>query len=282
MRNIFKTIQAKAVKVMEPVKTNDQLVDEIHTAFLTEVDRLLQQAKILLPTNTDTELILKAKRLKELGFTSTAEVSKANVAEQKKYEIEKENKKKDELVRAITYFSINYSLYKFITQESVNAICEKYGLVYGEIARYKGTVPDKNLAEIEQFKVKDDDECYVESLIYKDTKTVLRQMYLTKYRHDRIIARKASDNDSLASSMFLTKSSETVNMKCPLEIAAPIKDFNMNGMEVKDYKLTAKIQPVLDPVVLKPVIFGSTKYYLIVTAWGKEAEDDIVVNPKHQ
>lgn len=36
-----------------------------------------------------------------------------------------------------------------------------------------------------------------------------------------------------------------------------------------------------DPVVLKPVIYNSQKYYLIVTAWGLEAGDEIVVNSNH-
>ena len=67
-----------------------------------------------------------------------------------------------------------------------------------------------------------------------------------------------------------------IDMECPLEIAAPVKDFNMDGMEVKDFKIIK--QEIPDPVVLKPVVFNSTKYYLIITAWGLESEDEIVTN----
>jgi len=33
-------------------------------------------------------------------------------------------------------------------------------------------------------------------------------------------------------------------------------------------------------VVLKPVVYNKQKYYLIVTAWGLEASDELVVNQK--
>lgn len=70
-----------------------------------------------------------------------------------------------------------------------------------------------------------------------------------------------------------------INMKCPLEIAAPLKDFNMTGAEVKGFKIS-KIE-IPDPIVLKPVIFNNQKHYLIVTAWGLEAADELIVNQNH-
>jgi hypothetical protein len=66
--------------------------------------------------------------------------------------------------------------------------------------------------------------------------------------------------------------------KCPLEIVAPLIDFNMTDSEIKDFKIS-KIE-IPDPIVLKPVYFNNQKHYLIVTAWGLEASDEIVVNQK--
>jgi len=58
-----------------------------------------------------------------------------------------------------------------------------------------------------------------------------------------------------------------------LQICAPIKDMDTSGLEIIDgYKLIKKYIP--DPVVLQPVRGG----YLILTAWGDEASDPIVVN----
>ncbi len=53
----------------------------------------------------------------------------------------------------------------------------------------------------------------------------------------------------------------------------------MTNMEVKDFKLTEREIP--DPVVLQPVFFKNKKHYLIVTAWGDEASDDLVKNHNH-
>jgi len=48
---------------------------------------------------------------------------------------------------------------------------------------------------------------------------------------------------------------------------------------IENNQIITKIQ-IPDPVVLCPVMYGSEKYYLIVTAWGKEASDKAVVNQK--
>lgn len=49
--------------------------------------------------------------------------------------------------------------------------------------------------------------------------------------------------------------------------------MDITGLELKEgYKLTKKHIP--DPVVLQPIKNG----YLIITAWGDEASDELVVN----
>jgi len=52
----------------------------------------------------------------------------------------------------------------------------------------------------------------------------------------------------------------------------------MDKHEIKDFKIS-KIE-IPDPVVLQPVLFENTKYYLILSAWGQEATDELVVNQK--
>jgi hypothetical protein len=213
----------------------------------------------------------KCKRLKILGFTNTKEVKEAEIEIERLNKLQKENEKKQELIEAINFFNITYPTYKFITEDSVNKICQKYGLVYGEISRYLGTVPDKNLKHIEQFNVHDKHECYFTETFYSSfgmggKSRSMGRIYITKEEHETI------NEHRLMGSMF----SREVSLKCPLEIAAPVKDFNMEGMEVKNNKIQ-KIE-IPDPIVLKPVIFKNKKYYLIVTAWGEEASDEIVVN----
>jgi hypothetical protein len=61
---------------------------------------------------------------------------------------------------------MKYPNNKFITEESVKKICEKYNLVYSTIDRYIGTVPDKNLTEIANFKINDEDKVCYRSRMY--------------------------------------------------------------------------------------------------------------------
>ena len=52
-------------------------------------------------------------------------------------------------------------------------------------------------------------------------------------------------------------------------------DFK-DDLVTKGHKL--ENAPILDPIVLQPVYHNNKKHYLIVTAWGIEAEDPLVMN----
>lgn len=277
MLNLFKKLTNKEVVIAEPKadlrgKTTNEIIEEIHESFYTEVDRLLASAKIANSLDTNKQgLIEKCARLKTLGFTNTQEVKEAEVEITRLDNLKLDNEKKKTLIEAINYFSFKYPNYKFITEDSVKKICAKYNLVYGAIDRYIGTVPDKNLRQMENFKVLEDDECFAygrESFWGGEREISIKYQTVEEYKINM-------GNDMYMYSNY----SQKINMKCPLEIAAPLKDFNMEGLEVKDFKLS-KIE-IPDPVVLKPVIFHGQKHYLIVTAWGIEAGDELVVNPIH-
>lgn len=256
-------------------KTTKEVVEEIHETFYTEVDRLLASAKISNSLETDKQdLIDKSRRLKEIGFHGAREVGEANAEAARLYALEQENEEKRELVEAIKYFSFKYPNHKFITEKSVKKICEKYNLVYGTIDRYTGSVPDKNLRHIEDFSVSEDDECFsckeIRYISFSRSERVVRTTHIT---HERVM-QITKDIERTRPSDYR----EEIEI-CPLEIAAPSKDFRMEGMEVKEHKLS-KIE-IPDPIVLKPVIFNGKKHYLIITAWGLEAGDELVVNANH-
>ncbi len=281
-------------------KTTKQIVEEIHETFYTEVDRLLADAKVMKSTETQYQtLIDKAAKLKALGFSGTRECAVAESEIARLNEIEQKNSEKNSLKDAIEYFSQKYPLYKFITEDSVKKICAKYGLVYGDVSRYKGTVPDKNLNEMERFKIQETDECWVtmvnrvsvdstymnrtyrrvpiqyQAPPVKDTEPVLAT-YIDRDEWQANIAHRIMMNQL----RYNIDNNEPFPEKCPLEIAAPKCDFSMKGMEVVDGKLTEKAIEIPDPVVLQPVHFRGKKHYLIVSAWGLEASDELVVNEK--
>jgi hypothetical protein len=287
------------------IQKQNAIVQEIHDTFYSEVDRLLAEAGIKVSDKTEkADLLIKASRLSSLGFNSTKEVSEAEVESKRISEAADINSKKQDLIDAINYFSFNYPQYKFISEESVKKICQKYGLIYGEASKYKGEVPDKNLDEIEKFSVKDED-CIFEQGIdwkrvtsfqtpekkfidYKTHKIHELNLFNLYAEHNLTVVNgelKSTNEfpvDLNFGSINWAQHTDLYNLKgkkVSLEIAAPIKDFNTRNMEVKDFKLS-KIE-VPDPVVLHPVMFKGIKHYLIVTAWGLEASDELVVNERN-
>ncbi len=265
-------------------KTINEVIEEIHETFYTEVDRLLELAKIETPLDTNQNLIYKAERLKTLGFTNTREVKEAENEVERLKKLRIDNEAKKTLIEAINYFSFKYPNYKFITEESVKKICKKYNLVYGEINQYIGTVPDENLKHIEDFKVHEYDECFFYEEFYYSSKSqdpISKSKGYKTVEHFKDIEDQFVDPDSNynrkrngargddSSPYYLYM---VTNIKCPLEIVAPLKDFNTRP-EVLEFQIS-----VPDPIVLKPIIFNNQKHYLIVTAWGLEASDELIVN----
>ena len=178
------------------------------------------------------------------------------------HEIEKElleNQRKEELIEAINYFSFKYPMYKFITEESVKKICDKYGLIYGSISKYIGEVPEKNLQHMEEFKISEIDCAYLEG-----GWTFGRECFVNYEQYKRNEEYRMNGHHHIMS--WYTKAG--------LEICANVENFNTERSEIKNKKLIVK-----DPIVLQPVMYKNTKHYLVVTAWGKEGEDVDVINP---
>lgn len=289
MLNIFKkkeqtsvvNIVVKEVAVLEkPVNkklSQKEIVEEIHESFNTEVDRLLAEAKISKSLDSDKqELVDKCKRLRSLGFSQTKEVIEAELEIQRLRDLKIINENKEKLIKAINYFKQKYPLYKFITEESVIKICSKYGLVYGEISRYKGTVPDKNLKDIENFKIDDEDKCYYEKEFFRNR--LYRESLYSHKEFQEVLKRKGIEFERQLQgrSIFDIDSSTYFHDKYPLEIATVVSDFDLKDMVIDKFKLKNIVKE--DPIVLQPVWFENQKHYLIVTAWGIESSDPTVVN----
>lgn len=250
MITLFKTKKQKQSETLE-------IIAEIHETFFTEVDRLLSEARVSKAENDEkSSLIEKADRLKKLGFSQSIETKNG-------HRIKEQSENDKLLIEAIEYFSFKYPQYKFITDESVIKICEKYNLIYGSVKRYLGTIPDYNLSQIERFQISEEDKAYLRVTVSLFSGSENKYVSYNEY---------ASYPNSHSRSAF------GYYDNCPLEICAPQKDFNTDGMEIKNSQLS-KIE-IPDPVVLQPVFYKNKKFYLIVTAWGLEANDESVQNPK--
>lgn len=244
---------------------------EIHQDFYNESDRLALTAKKVAETK-DTATIEKAERLRKLGFTGTKPVKR----------VEKKSKfaeKMDGVDKAISYFATKYPMHRFITEDSVKRICKKYGLIYGTADRFIGDVPDANLEQMERFKIADEDRAAIKRNGWLMDEVVPHSEYVKNAPKD-IVSIKGRRAGAIIDSMIIGWANSTPTyIALPLEIVASVSDFNTEGMQLKDFKLSPI--PVPDPIVLQPVVFEAKKYYLIVTAWGTESTDPEVFNSKH-
>lgn len=264
-------------------------VEAIHNEFFTAGDNILQEATCLLKQLEEKDLA-KGKRLAALGFNKTREAVVA---------IETENKLATTkgIADLVMYYRINYPNNKFITEEQVKQICEKYGLVCGETSMYKGFVPENKLFLIEQFKLKKQDVPYaiitdswhgdevVGFLKEEDIISNYGKRCILGNTHFYVVSGTECRNEDVRNADKYRYLGEglsgmyeqerylkvTAATQLTMKICAPLKDMEIPSThKVNGYK----VQHIPDPVVLQPVNGG----YLIVCAWGDEASDEIVVN----
>lgn len=224
-------------------------VKEIHDDFYGAEERLFVEA-VILTQNPQFDKLKYASRFEKIGFTSAKAVKEAK-------ELEEKQNVASEMIANIEYFRVHYPNNKFITEPEVKKLCEKYGLLMGNSSTYIGDIPEKNLIEIEKFKLREED------------------FAIDFFRYTLGVDPFNISGDHLGFIRFwreaeLNPPTHKVEKEKPaFKICAPKEDFETWGFEVKD-----GFNLVWDPVVLQPVKGG----FLIVTAWGNEASDEIIVN----
>jgi len=249
-------------------KKSTKLVTKIHNEFNGEVELLLVEAKKTRIHND--EFWSKAEKLKKSGFINVNEV----VTAENDIKI---NEDKLFLANAIEYFTIKYPLYKFITEESIIKICKKYKLIYGNVTNYIGHIPDKNINEIFNNRVDLNDKTHV---VHKNWfLTIQDRLYHT--REDLFVSyikgQNCISNSNIPPSGYSEYGKQFTDLKLkPLVIVAPRHDFNTKNKKLINFRLFEK--PVPDPVVLQSVMYKDKEFFLVLSAWGNEASDELVVN----
>ncbi len=244
----------------------NKIVEKIHRKFDTASEKLLTEAKAIVaaPVVLETE---KIERLNKIGFNAAKPIGDA----------EKGFKKKEAakiMIEAIEYYQVYYPSYKFIAEEQIQKICKKYKLLYGDSSNYLGDIPEKNLAEIEAFKLREED--------YYENNSWLPTWYdnlLLRYSNPISFLDRAEPIGIIPMIMGVDPIAkeetpeEPKKTKPPFKICAPQTDFNMQGYEVKEgYKI------VYDPIVIQPVKYKNILGGLIVSKWGIEGKDESLVN----
>ena len=223
----MRTILPKNVKI-DPVfdeKSNVELIEDIHNEVYSAHDLLLKEAKAVLDTPIDESKVEDYQKLINLGFNNEKNIKKYK----KEISLIEESKR---LKTKIEYYSFKYPFNKFINEDSIVKICQRYSLILTTVDRFIGGIPEKNQKEIINFKV-----------------------------------------DKIDLPHSYSKESEYVG-GTTLLIVATKDQLNMKNARVQGHKLVDIVKE--DPIVLQPVKDG----YLIVSAWGVEASDKEVQNPR--
>lgn len=240
-----------------------ETIEAIHNEFDSATERLLAEAKTII----EKPITDKGERMAKIGFGSTAEAKEALV-------IKSEKQAAANLAHRIMDYSVRYPNNKFITEQEVKKICEKYSLVFGESKDYIGDIPDENLLEIEAFALKEEDKFKSRIGWYRAHYGFGRQTLWVRGvegGEDCYYGALTVNNEFKR----YPKSEEGFHSESPaFKICASVKDFDMTGRELQGYKVKESIP---DPIVLQPVSDG----YLIVSKWGLEASDPIAVNQSH-
>jgi hypothetical protein len=202
----------------------------------------------------------KAKLMQDLGFVNAGNVEEVRAQEYKRSSAELN-------ANIVNKYKQKYPQYKFIFKDQVREICKKYGLLCGEASLYKGDIPLKNLKEIEEFKVSDEDKYYM--LYYStiraiDVNRVLQDDF-TSVESFADLAEKKRREQKIKGTMSYYE----YTMRIPFFICAPKSDMKIEGYKTEGVFLKREIP---DPIVLHYVKDG----FLIVTKWGIEGDDPIV------
>lgn len=272
-------------------KSDEQIVAEIHAEFDTAQDRLLNEAESMLTElniNTESKMVNKAEKLKQLGFVNSFPV---------KWVKENSLVKTKEQAELIRYYKQTYPFQKFITEQELERICEKYGLVFAPTQNYIKDVPEKNIDEILSApKLKEHDlvknrkllkiKQFCIGLDRKDRNKlsgVLDLSDITDHDFDRILKGGGDEvlknKYNISGSGYVFMSAELVEEhRNELFIAAPKSHFDLTGVKKTGKFSFHKIssREVNDPIVFRYCRGGVQ----ILSKWGLEANDADLQNEK--
>jgi len=266
------------------LKSQEQLIFEIHHEFDTASQSLLDFAyKTRQQIKEDT----KADRLKKLGFTKLNRVI-----------VNDDNKKILDEIKAsvdlIEHYQNYYPFQKFVTEEQLDKICKKYGLIYAPVNRYLKDVPEKNLMEIENAPALRSTDYPLNKYYIRYTGEFINGTKRTqkkRYRKGIIVSTglfDSIDSGSRADRAFtketgLDRARYSGDWKIEqikldgLFIAAPKSHFDLKGL-----KHTNKVGfRLFTPVIQKdPIVFRYVKGGIqVLSKWGLEANDEELANP---
>jgi hypothetical protein len=291
-------------------KSQEKLIAEIHNEFDTAQERLLSEAKSVLDASSKDRTVEISERLKAVGFVRTPTARKGD-------SVKKRLVTSEEQAELIQYYQQTYPFLKFLTEDELNRICDKYRLIHAPVSNYKEDVPEKNLKDIEcaqPLRLQDSEVAnykFVINRIYYNRKQsslddLLIKLGLVNGRITKFSVRQAmilahganygmleyyteqfqTSNTwlfSAANKLGLVKDRNYDYDTCEsidrggLFIAAPTSHFDLSGLEKKSKH---GFFSVLKTEVKDPIVFRYVRGGVqVITKWGLEANDPSLVVP---
>jgi len=174
-----------------------------------------------------------------------------------------------------------YGVYaKFILLPQLERVCERYNLYVRPLEQFIGDIPEKNVRDLMNFKVDIKDLNYEEDVL---TRIIEETRQYGRYDENNFYMSVYGENTMHNMEDLLNRlNGMSRNNVSPFSIAAikplfseaAFSETDARIIKVKEIEAPAKGQVDLDPIVLCEVKGG----YLIITAWGDEANDELVAN----
>lgn len=215
------------------------------TKTFKEVHQELENESLFLQQNHNIkDFKSKADFLKDIGFQNSI-ATKIYSAISDNYSVIESYKQKYN------------GIYKFILKPQLERVCEKYNLYVRNPKFFLGDIPEKNIVDIMRFKV------YIDDILNNDQQNKTP----SPFGYDSV---KTID----------IKDFSKYGLNGLIEIAAVKSLFSDESFKVSKDRIIGlteiepKHQVDLDPIVLCRTLHG----YIIITAWGDEANDELVLN----
>lgn len=168
---------------------------------------------------------------------------------------------------------------KFLLRSQVERLLEKYNLFLRDPEFFLGDIPELNIKDLQNFKVP---YSFVKSFIHRDNMRILDQMIESIPDSVSYVVKNSVTyiEDVKVGLQFILELSKTGIIKNKLLIAAVEGLFSQEAFSVSKARIlnkpeiSPKFEVDLDPIIMLEIPQG----YLIITAWGDEANDELVVN----
>lgn len=265
-------------------------IEKIHNEFDTAPDRLLEEAKALIEKENnvqiDKRIFDRGETLNKLGFVKVADAVTSDAEKKRIAQLDAIKKAKREEAEIILYYKASYPFLKFLTIDELNRICKKYGLIYTYVSKYIGTVPDKNLKEIENGQ-----DLFLRDIDPKRNIISQGKYTLTGSESISWLNHKGIDHNFMDSPVSeILRWSTALNAPYGLtkdggfQIAAPAGMFDLTGMQKKDGSYEFGDIPPAPPyqprITRDPIVFKYCRGGILVySKWGLEASDPALINP---